>query len=325
MKETPKEATQENITDAMRTLGINNFALPNGADVGGGDNLENDVTPSSVEIEEEGVHNNDQSNDKPVEIGDNQQSGAGDEKNSQNDLELKRRDLQSKNDKLLSELEENRKTQALLKAQNDALMQVMASGQQPNMMNQTPQASAPQVNDKEPSIYDFIDKSEYIPEDALDPSTPSGQAYHKYQSASREYDFNKRFMQQEERRKQQVQEQAVLSAANDIATAFPEYRNPLTGQPDLQKIQRELSVLGAPSNWANLLKISKGMVGGNNQNTTQGSTGSLDKIGKRADEVTSVAKASSSGTNDTKKVPDAVKKLQEQYGSNFQLPGNIDY
>ena len=220
--------------------------------------------------------------------------------------EEERRNWQSSHDQQKSRadmLEE--KLNAQNKTNND-LMAYMAG-------QQTPQQQAqPVVEDKVPSLYDFISKDNYDPMDAMDPSTASGQAYSDWSDAKQDHRSNKTFTRQEAHRKQEADNTVSMEAATKIANLDSRFRNPLTGQPDLDRIGQALRESQKPSAWIKTLGLEV-------PDSVKTGEAVIDQIGKRAGEPSSVATAPSGAKESKVELPESLQNLKNTY-DNLELP-----
>ena len=93
---------------------------------------------------------------------------------------------------------------------------------------------------KPPRLEDFIDE-DYDPADAFDLRTKSGKAYHRWLEARERWlveQAEKRAARKvEEKLKTETQMESVRRRAQRLAEKYPEFRDPLTGEPDYNKIQ----------------------------------------------------------------------------------------
>lgn len=288
MAQKAQEATKENIDKTMATLGYDKFQVPGGAEVAEVPTEAPVSVPTEVEPEE-----------KMQEIEEVEPENEIPAKQEVSDEELKRRSFQAE-----AEREKARARQ--LEEQNRMLMQQILLSSQPKQ--QTP------AQKKEPELYDFIGKDEYDPREALDPSTASGQAYLKFQRAVTRFDSENQFETLTRQQQERQSQEAAYNQAKAIAKEFPEFRQPFSDEPDLNKINMALGDLAKPENWINLLKLTKTPPAPQNTNV-------IDKVGKRADKAASAATAVSSSEG-KKKLPESVEQLQKMYG-NFQLPSNF--
>lgn len=322
----------KNVQEDLQKLGYKDVSLPVDADLSG---LEGGATDSGVNQDTGGV----QSPALPEEVnttqqtivGDNQQVVADDSGENQNvqqnqkqlsQEEIDRRSVQSERDKLRVEVEEsNRK--------NEYIMQMLA-GITGNNSGNLNQANAPvqqqplQQDLKEPQLSDFINESDYDPDDANDPRTRSGRALGKYNSALRVHDrvVLKSELKQEVLQDQQQlnQQSSALKQAHALANKYPEFKNPFTQEPDIQKIQAFIQSLSSSDEenlWADLYEFKQSKSGKSNQNlNTNGNI--MDKIGSKANQVSSVA-AKHGAEKQTKALPKEVQDIAAVYGG-LEIP-----
>lgn len=239
------------------------------------------------------------------------------------DEEKQRRSWQSTADKAIAEAQKARaeaeareRELAVERQKNQALMNMLAGINSLRGTSVPAEAAKEPVKAKgEPSLYDFISKDEYDPDEARLPETPSGIAYQKWQDARAEYKEEQRYQARRAREAEEQERQLTFKKANDLAKAYPEYLNPFTGQPDLAKINEFLSDL-SKKDWV-LLKKALLMAETNGHATT--AVPPIPKesveaaIGKRANKPASVA-AQGSAPPAPKEMPEEVKKLMALYG-----------
>lgn len=327
MAENAQEVVQQ-----MKDLGHDRIDLPPGTDIAdfadGNPSPEPAVSTEQEEVPSEQVDLQD-IEPVPVEAPDTVQT----EKTVQTEgteaeltPEERARRWQSTADKAKAELERERMRAQIAQEQAEA-MRVHAEylkQQYANMQPPKPQAQVP----KRPEVQDFIVQGSWDPAEAGDPSTPSGQAMLRYNEALADWKVDQRLTQ--ERRKweqeQQTREQEQLSRRKAMAfvNKFPEFKNPLTGEPDYPRIQQALT--GLMSNmgddeWARYYEVFGKNGGGSTAPppTPMSAAQMTQQINKAASKPSSVAAAGV--VKDTPaEVPKELKNLQKFFGDKIDLP-----
>lgn len=314
-----KQGEVENFTEAMQVLGISNPVIPADADTSvieaeKGQSKET-PDPSRNLVQDAKIKQ------PEIEASESEQETQDEEETEEvPEPEKKRRTWQSEAEKakqLARQKEEEAETFAqaleIEKQKNNYLMQMLAGFQQ---MRQPEQQKVAPKQDKEPELWDFIQKDQYDRDDIGDPSTPSGKAYQNWLDARADYRAEKKYQQLEAQRQEQTAREVTFKQAKALADEFPEFKNPFTGQPDIPKIQEWLDGL-SKVDWVTLRRALDG-----NKKAANGQVKALPidaEIGRRANKPGSVA-GQSSATPGSKKVPAEVKQLADIYGNNFVLP-----
>lgn len=229
--------------------------------------------------------------------------------------EEQRRSWQSEADKAKAETEVARQELENEKLQKEQLVQMLQG------INQSqPQTEPEKQEKKEPQLSDFINSESYDTYDAMNPATVSGQAYLKYQRAVSKYDRQIDFKEFEAQQTEKVRNEVAIKQADILAERYPkEFRNPLDGKPNMQKITSFLTGLSDSDDinlWANWYAFTKG-----DKTTTSASAA---QIGKRANEVQPVASQSAS-EQETKPVSKTFKEMGEIFGENFEYPVGVEF
>lgn len=285
-------ALTEEEQDQLSKLGHEEVELPEGKTEAVSDTSEENPGLDQVDPEETGE-------EQEVDTS-TQEEGVSEEQ---------RRTWQSEADKAKAEAEKAREELEAAK-QREEYMVRMLSGLQ------TPQQQPEKKEDKEPELTDYINPGEYDKYDALDPSTQSGQAYHKWQSDLNDYRAERKLKQYEQTQEEKRREEIALRQAQRLAERVPEFRNPITGKPDIAKIESwmsEISNSDDPDMWAKLYNFM-------NNNKSAPTT---DKIGKRASATQSVASQTSS-EKEKKPVPKTFQKMANVFGR-FEYPEGADF
>jgi len=319
-------AKATDLNSAMTAIGINSPTIPADADLSDvvtttpqPENTPAPTTPAtdkSVKPEEEEAN---QSTDTQKES----EAGESSEETAEAEDEKQRRTWQGEADKakaeakrIQAEADARRAELEIERQKNQALMNMLA-GVNSLRGNQAP-AEAPkeQVRAKgEPSLWDFIKREEYDKDDVSDPDSLSGRAYQAWQDARAEYKETQRY---QARRAQEAEEQArqmTLKQANDFVNAFPEYKNPFTGEPDLARINGWLESL-SKTDWVTLKRALDGQkTNGTHTPPPAPKPESAEAaIGKRANKPDSVASRGSAPPA-PKQVPKEVQALIDLYGT----------
>ncbi len=327
----------------LEKLGYKEVDLPEDADIS---ELEDNATDSGVNQDIGGVQSQSLTDDSGTEqktiVGDNQQVVQGvvsddtgvnqNESQEQSQIskeEVSRRQEQSESDKLKTQVEEaNRK--------NEYMMQMMAGIVNPQNSLNTVTGTSMQNNPvkqsdlKEPQLSDFINESDYEPDEANDPRTRSGRAYNKFQSSTRVYDREtlKRELKQEVRDESQQlnQQNSALRQAQALAAKYPEFQNPFTKEPDLTKIQNFIQNLSSSDEenlWVDLYEFNKSKPGDSGKSQLQNSENVLQNIGSKANKVSTVT-SRHGAEREEKPIPKNVQNLAKVYG-NLEIPEDAEF
>lgn len=224
------------------------------------------------------------------------------------------RTWQSKADKAAAELQKEREEKARLKADKEALLAVLSRVGTP-----APQAAPNEPEKKKPQLWDFIKEDEYDSVDAAHPGTASGQAKEQYDEALSEWRTEQNIRKHEQLQLQKRMQETATKQAAALAAKHPEFRNPLTDQPNMQKIAEfmdELSNSDEPELWADLYEWRKQRKNGKPATKP---TPDLNQIGRNANRVSSVT-GQAAGETEKKKVSKSVSSYSSIYGSNLEVP-----
>lgn len=325
----------KNVREDLQKLGIENVSIPEGADMS--DLMTNEpkpdesqvtsgvqsqqLEPKPDDIQPTNVGGNQQLESEPSGV--NQENTQGQQEISQD--EVSRRQVQSERDKLRIEVEEsNRK--------NEYLMQMMAgisgsrNASNDNGVNNSVTPSP--VNLKEPLLSDYINESDYDPEDAGDPRSRSGIAERKLQGALRSYDRDtmKREIKQEvaDEHKTLTQRDAAMKQAVALATRYPsQFANPFTGEPDLNKVQsfiQKISTSNEENLWVDLYEFEQNKSGKPKPTDTPNI---LEKINSKANQVAPVA-GKHGVERQTTALPKEIQDIAGVYGG-LDIPDNAEF
>lgn len=249
------------------------------------------------------------------------------------DEEKQRRTWQGERDKALAETArvkaeaEAKKSELEVERQkNQALMNMLAGI---NSLRGAPAAeTAPKEPVKakgEPSLWDFVKKEEYDKDDVNDPDSLSGRAYQAWQDARAEYKEAQRYQARRVQEADDLARQMTLKQAKDFVEAFPEYKNPFTGEPDLSRINGWLEDL-SKKDWVTLKKALDNAALSKPNGAHAGATPVAPKvesaeaaIGKRANKPDSVASRGSAPPA-PKKMPKEAEQLIALYGEQIYIP-----
>lgn len=235
--------------------------------------------------------------------------------------EKQRRSWQSEADKAkrlayekAQEAEAKARELEIERQKNQALMTMLAGMQQLKGEEQPKKAKS--KTDKEPELWDYIPRDSYDKDDALDPSTASGQAWLKYNRALQRYEAAQAVLQQQALQQEQQAREITLKQAKALAQEFPEFRNVLTGDADLVKIQEWLDGLGR-LDWVTL----KRALDGKQQPQANGNAplSAEAEISRRANKPSTVA-SQSAASPAKQRVPDEVAEYQKIFGNAPWVP-----
>lgn len=224
------------------------------------------------------------------------------------DLEEKRRGWQSKASQYETQVKELENQKALLQQvalQNRAISQLVG-----NQAQQPSQPTAP----KEPKLSDYVAQDELEDIHVLDPR------YQKWQQDREQWlmdnTMQRAISQFSEQQRKQQQQQMTEARAQKLAREFPEFTDPLTGQPDYVKIQnwmQEFDSSGDDS-WVNLRRFQDYAKQSGNGNGKPATPIDPVQIERAAQSPTSVATAPAAATPVQKEVPPAVRKMESTFG-----------
>lgn len=212
-----------------------------------------------------------------------------------------------------SQLDLKERDTALVKseAEKEALMKLLG-GQQ-----QVQPKVEPKKEDSEPQLSEFIKLDDYYVDDALNPGTASGLAYQKFNRATIVFEQKKALKEYDSDKAEQASNEMAQKQADALCEAYSEFKNPLTGQPDMGKITNFITSLSNSDNvnlWAELYQFTKGK---NNKNQP-----SQVNVGKRADSVSPVGSLPATET-EKKPLPEAAKGMAV-FGNDFEIPAGVE-
>lgn len=213
----------------------------------------------------------------------------------------------------------------LERERNQMLMQMLAGTSAIKGRSEPPPQKAV-ATDKEPQLWDFIPKDEYDKDDVADPSTSSGQAYHRWLDARAEWKAEKTY---QSRRKAENEAQATeltLKKARQLAETYPEFRNVFTMEPDLARIQAWLDKLGQ-MDWVALKQALDGKLQKagepNGAPVIISPPTSEAEIARRASKPASLT-GQSAVSPTPKKLPVVAQELYNLFGGNIVLPADME-
>jgi hypothetical protein len=213
-----------------------------------------------------------------------------------------------------------------LKQENELLRAVMTRTRPAEPVPAQPTQPVPEI--KEPMLEDYIGE-DYEAADAFDARTKSGKAYQKFMR-----DRDRWFAQHiEEQAVQRVRQETetdrkrtlVQQRGERLVSKYPQYRDPLTGEIDFPRINRELfaSAQDDPDDWlmyAEFLEFKKGVTPDNGVTTTPDM---VSQIEKTASLPSSVVTSTPSTRKPERKVPDKLNKLASVWGQ-LELPPDAE-
>lgn len=321
-----KGKAAENFEEAAKLMQLDSPVIPADADPSA-------ITPPAITKPAQAAPAPDPSAQPAAEANDQstapeQETAPAEEKISEE--ERKRRSFQAENEKIKQDLERFRLEQQALqrdieveRAKSNALMNMLSGmstlrGDQPE-----PKKAAKAKAEKEPELWDFIKADDYDRDEALDPRTPSGQAWSKYNRAIQRYESAQTFKQQQAEAQEVQAREITLKNAKDLADAYPEFKNVLTGQPDFDKINEWLDSLGK-TDWVTLKKsLDKKPSVANGHATVVAPPSPEAEIARRASRPASVAtQASNVETPSSKKFSPEVEGLHKLFGGSIALPAD---
>jgi hypothetical protein len=247
--------------------------------------------------------------------------------------ERKRRSFQAEAEKTkakLAKLEADMEAQtatlnqqlALEAEKNKMLMNMLSGvtalrgGEEPKPVNGKPKT------DKEPELSDFINLEEYDREEALDPRTASGQAWVRYNRALQRYEASQIVREQQQATQEAQAREMTIKQARDFANAYPEFKNPFTGEPDLVKVNNWLEGLSR-TDWVTLKRALDGKPVSNGTPMPPPPPPEAE-IARRANKPASVAGKSSETPLPPAKVSAELATISRLFGGNLVLPVDAD-
>lgn len=313
------------VADAMRAIGVSAPYIPGDADTSefleeGGDTSQQgqqvagqpqSAPPSDDDFQTGGQVETAQPQQLETEA---QQPEPETETETTELTEEQRRTWQSEAGKAKAEAAALAEKTRLLEQQNQMLMATMTGLQNLQSQQPQPQMAKPE---QEPELFNFIQRDAYEPSEAFDPSTTSGDAYAKYQRAVARWESKQTFAQQQRELEERNAQELTRKQAQDLAAAYPEFRNPINGQPNYQAIQAWMDDL-SKRDWVQLKRAIDGVANTNGQSPAPPASSDA-AIAKRADKPPA-AGASGGGGTEPKKQPKAVEELARIYGNNLYIP-----
>jgi len=113
---------------------------------------------------------------------------------------------------------------------------------------------------KEPDIADYIKPDDFDPADALNPSTKSGIAYNKYQTAMREHERLSLTSDIMSQISQKHKDDTLRRQAQKLAESYPEFRA-FDGSPDMDKIGRWINGISSSESEDVFVRVYSAMRG----------------------------------------------------------------
>jgi hypothetical protein len=300
-----KDVTDPN--EAMAKLGIQNPETPGGETL-----VETAVSPNEQEPKVEKPNVPDTSEQQKLELeGEQKVSSTQDEEGNLTEEEKQRRTWQAEADMAKAEkkrMEEELQAQKELNKQIQGALTpfLMKYGQQP------PQG----VN--QPKEEDI--KADYIEDGMFDPG--KHQVFLEKTIAKAVREAKTDITQDWEKRQEQKTAQEQL---NEVVKEFPEYVNPLTGQPDIERLQRDLQSYTGGKSMLDLVREYKGksvaQSAVSNPLATEASISAMEKNANRPQSVASTVET----TPEKKEVPENLKKAVSKGLVNTEdLPFDFD-
>lgn len=215
--------------------------------------------------------------------------------------EEQRRSWQSERDKALAEktklaqeLEVERlKAQALQQA-NQQMMSVIQPFQQ--------KYQAPAQESTGPPKADFIVDG-YFEQDKFD----------EYQKQRDEWLLEKASQKASQGYSQQRERETMNEQLSKLAEKYPEYVNPLTGQVDIERVERDVRKYQGQKSLVDIFDEMRGV------KKDQSFEKSVEAIEKNADRPSSVAESAEAAVKAKPEIPEGIKKLHKTFG-NLELP-----
>lgn len=221
--------------------------------------------------------------------------------------EQQRRSWQAEADRAKSEAQKAQEQIRLLQAQNQQLMGVVTPFMQKYGM-QPQQTQTPQQNGEVEPEPDFIEDGYFEPKKFAD--------YQRKRDAWLQNQLENRITTNWQKRQEQETLQQQLNA---VAQEFPEYVNPLTGQVDVEHLERDLKAYTSKKTITDLIREYKGIKPKGEDPLKQ----SLSAIERNADRPQSVAASAEAPEKEKKPVPKKLKELHDKFGD-LELPPNFD-
>lgn len=318
---------KKEVAEAMKAIGVSKMVLPDDADTS--DILTNEpaaeAIPAPDTSERKAVTVPDVNNEQAEETEDGENEAVPEEEKERRTWQAKADKAKADYDKAMKDIEARQQELAVERQKNDALMNMLAGMQNIRGAAEEPAKPAKKVKaDKEPELWDFIKADEYDRDDALDPRTASGQAWLKFNRASQRYESQRAVIESREEEVRRSQQELTAKQARQLADTFPEFKNPFTGQPDLQKIEAWLGELGQVE-WVTLKRAMDGIKGkaSGNGETKAPPPNAEAEIAKRANKPGNLA-GKTGGEPAPRKKNDTIAKLSEIYGPNVFIPPDFN-
>jgi hypothetical protein len=317
---------KKEVAEAMQAIGVSKMVLPDDADTS--DILTNEpaaeATPATDTLERKAVKVQDVNNEQADETEDGASEAVPEEEKERRSWQASADKAKADYEKATKDIEARQQELAIERQKNEALMNMLAGMQNIRGTVEEPAKPAKKAKaDKEPELWDFIKAEDYDRDDALDPRTASGQAWSKYQRASNRYEAQRAVIESREEENRRSQQELTAKQAKQLADTFPEFKNPFTGQPDLQKIEAWLGELGQ-ADWVTLKRAMDGVKGkATNGDVKAPPPNAEADIAKRANKPGNLAGKTGSEPAPRKK-NDTIAKLSEIYGPNVFIPPDFN-
>ena len=295
MKNKAKDIT--NPDEAFELLGVNNPELP------GGDKVETDENVGLPEEKEQVKEPQQEDTSVEEEVVEQKVSSTQNADGSLTEAETQRRTWQREADLAKKEKERLEEQLRLLQEQNKQLYSVVTPFMTKyGLDSQKVQQPDP---DQEPEA-DFIEDGYFDP-----------QKFKDYSKRRDQWLSTRLSSQIRDSLKKDQEQQTLQQQLAQVANEFPEYVNPLTGDVDVNRLQRDLASITSKKTIVDILKEGRGV----KTNTVVDTSKSFEAIEKNANRPQSVA--STSESEETKKeVPKEIKQLYETFGD-IELPPNF--
>lgn len=295
MKNKAKDIT--NPDEAFELLGVNNPELP------GGDKVETDENVGLPEEKEQVKEPQQEDTSVEEEVVEQKVSSTQNADGSLTEAETQRRTWQREADLAKKEKERLEEQLRLLQEQNKQLYSVVTPFMTKyGLDSQKVQQPDP---DQEPEA-DFIEDGYFDP-----------QKFKDYSKRRDQWLSTRLSSQIRDSLKKDQEQQTLQQQLAQVANEFPEYVNPLTGDVDVNRLQRDLASITSKKTIVDILKEGRGV----KTNTVVDTSKSFEAIEKNANRPQSVA--STSESEETKKeVPKEIKSLYETFGD-IELPPNF--
>lgn len=320
------EATKD-LKTAMTALGISQPSIPDDADLSEVTTPETPApttpapgTPAPTEAPKATDQTTDEST---TEAGEPPEETPAEEEKQRRTWQGEADKAKAEAKRIQAEADARRAELEVERQKNQALMNMLAGI---NSLRGTPSTEPtpkePIKAKGEPSLWDFIKKEEYDKDDVNDPDSISGRAHQAWQDARAEYKEAQRYQARRAQEAEESARQMTLKQAKDFVEAFPEYKNPFTGEPDLSRINSWLEDL-SKKDWVTLKKaLDNAAVSKPNGHVAPVAPkveSAEAAIGKRANKPDSVASRGSAPPT-PKKMPKEAEALIALYGEQIYIP-----